>query len=80
MDVILDEGNMICQKCQTIKCRFLDCSAEWRNFEDSGKDMNRCGLPVNDLIPQSSFGNVVSFVPHESYEMKNIRKYQVGSY
>ncbi len=54
--------------------------AEWRYYgaEDSkGVDPTRCGMPVNNLLPNSSLGSVISNQMNESYDMKLIRKYHM---
>jgi transcription initiation factor TFIIB len=54
--------------------------AEWRYYgcEDSKtNDPTRCGMPVNDLLPNSSLGSIISNQTNESYDMKLIRKYHM---
>jgi transcription initiation factor TFIIB len=79
-EIILDDGNYICSKCNTIIERFIDMQAEWRYYgcEDSKvNDPTRCGMPVNDLLPNSSLGSIISNQSNESYDMKLIRKYHM---
>ena len=46
--------------------------------EDSKfSDPTRCGLPTNQLLPESSLGSTVSFKYGESYEMRKIRNYHL---
>lgn len=79
--VVLDQGNYVCQTCNTVNDRFIDMSAEWRFFggDDGrgGPDTTRCGMPVNELLPNSSYGTMVSYSYRESYEMRYLRKYQL---
>ena len=78
--VILEDGNYICKKCNTLVERFMDMQAEWRYYgcEDSKtNDPTRCGMPVNDLLPNSSLGSIISNQTNESYDMKLIRKYHM---
>ena len=79
-EIILDDGNYICRKCNTIVERFIDMQAEWRYYgcEDSKvNDPTRCGMPVNELLPNSSLGSIISNQSNESYDMKLIRKYHM---
>lgn len=62
--VILDDGNYVCVRCNSIADRFIDDHAEWRCYsnDDSkfgqSNDPSRCGPPINELMP--SLGSVVS--------------------
>jgi len=79
-DVMLDDGNYICKACNTLLGRYIDAQAEWRYYgnEDSkSADPTRCGMPVNDLLPNSSLGSIISNQSNESYDMKLIRKYHM---
>lgn len=78
--LILDEGNYVCLDCGTIYDRLIDQNAEWRYYghEDSkSSDPSRCGLPTNDLLPDSSLGTMIGMKFGECYEMRIIRKYQM---
>ena len=58
------DGAMVCIKCGTINHNIIDYSAEWRFYgsEDSKfSDPTRCGMPTNELLPQSSLGSTISF-------------------
>lgn len=56
------DGIVSCAGCGTVVARTLDEAAEWRGFGDvgGGKDMNRCGAPVSELLPVSSLSVVLS--------------------
>ena len=76
--VVLEEGNYICQKCCSVTMRFIDNSAEWRYYgadDNKSVDPTRCGMPTNELLPNSSLGSVISSKMGESYGMKMIRKH-----
>ena len=76
--IVSDEGNIICQDCGCINDAIIDSCAEWRfygNDDSKISDPNRCGLPTNELLPESSLGSTISFRYGESYEMKKIRNY-----
>lgn len=71
-------GQIICNDCGTINEILIDCNPEWRYYgsEDSKtSDPNRCGMPTNELLPQSSTGSTVSYKWGETFEMKKIRNY-----
>ena len=79
-NVTLDDGNYVCLNCGTLFDRFIDTNAEWRYYghEDSkGSDPTRCGLPTNELLPDSSLGTMIGNGQGECYEMRIIRKYQM---
>ena len=73
-------NEIICKDCGTINDGIIDFNAEWRYYgSDDSKytDPTRCGLPTNELLPQSSLGSTISFKNGESYEMKKIRNYHL---
>tara|TARA_B110000259_G_scaffold153644_2_gene173957 strand:+ start:10998 stop:11999 length:1002 start_codon:yes stop_codon:yes gene_type:complete len=77
----LEYSNYICTKCNTLQEKYIDSQAEWRYYghEDTKtSDPTRCGMPVNDLLPELSLGSVIGndFTSKNSYEMYKIRKYQ----
>jgi hypothetical protein len=56
-----DEGFLICTnpKCSIIYKDIVDQTAEWRYYgvdDNQTSDPTRCGLPVNPLLVESSFG------------------------
>lgn len=74
------EGEIICVSCGNISEGIIDYNAEWRYYgSDDSKysDPTRCGLPTNELLPQSSLGSTISFKSGESYEMRKIRNYHL---
>lgn len=79
-DIILEDGNYFCKGCNSITSRFIDSNAEWRYYgaEDSkSTDPTRCGMPVNNLLPESSLGSIIGNKMNESYDMRLIRKYHM---
>ena len=79
-DVVLDDGNYVCRKCGDLIDRFIDTTAEWRYYgHDDNKASNptRCGLPTNDLLPESSLGSVIGYSNHETHDIKIMRKYHM---
>lgn len=69
--------------CSNTKCGImykdqLDFNAEWRYYgadDNSSTDPTRCGMPVNPLLKQSSFGCKVMCNFRSNYEMQKIRRY-----
>ena len=73
------EGFLICtnNKCGIIK-KTLDRSAEWRYYgadDNSCIDPTRCGMPINPLLRESSFGCKIILNGKSNYEMRKIRRY-----
>lgn len=76
----MDEGHIICLSCGTISDRQIDEGMEWRyyGYEDSkSTNPTRCGMPINDLLPESSLGTIISSRGGDCYEMRIIRKFQM---
>ena len=76
--IISNNNEIICEKCGTIQEEILAYDAEWRYYgpEDTkSSDPTRCGMPTNELLPQSSQGSTISFKWGESWEMRKIRNY-----
>lgn len=79
-NIVLEDGNFICKECNCITDRFIDNQAEWRYYgcdDNKSSDPTRCGAPVNELLPDSSLGSIISSKMYESYAMKLIRKYHM---
>jgi transcription initiation factor TFIIB len=78
--IITDEGFLSCKNpdCGILYKDMVDQSAEWRFYgadDNQQSDPTRCGLPINPLLKESSYGCKV-LCPHtSSYEMKKIRRY-----
>lgn len=76
---LTEEGFEACDRpsCGKMKTNVLDSSPEWRyyNASDGGADPTRCGLPVNPLLHESSYGCRVSCPFNSSYEMRKVRRY-----
>ena len=78
--IITDEGFQACTNsmCGIIYKDSLDQSAEWRFYgadDNHNSDPTRCGLPINPLLRESSYGCKVICPQRSSYEMKKIRRY-----
>ena len=75
---ILTDGDYSCDSCHTIESRYIDGNAEWRYYggdDNNSSDPTRCGMPVNPLLVQSSYGCKVMCGGSSSYEMRKIRRY-----
>ena len=75
-----NEKFLICSndKCGVIYKDTLDETAEWRYYgadDSNSKDPTRCGMPINPLLKQSSYGCKVICNNRSSYEMRKIRRY-----
>ena len=65
-------------KCSVIYKDSLDQTAEWRYYgadDSSSTDPTRCGMPVNHLLKESSYGCKVLCNGRSSYEMRKIKRY-----
>lgn len=75
-----DEGFPTCSnnKCGIIYKDIVDQSAEWRFYgadDNQGSDPTRCGMPINPLLKESSFGCKVLCSGSTTFEMRKIRRY-----
>jgi transcription initiation factor TFIIB len=75
-----EEGFLTCtnNKCGIIYKDILDQSPEWRYYgadDNQHSDPTRCGMPINPLLEESSFGCKVLCIGRSSYEMRKIRRY-----
>ena len=75
-----DEGFLTCtnNKCGIIYKDIVDQSAEWRYYgadDNQNSDPTRCGMPINPLLKESSYGCKVLCNGPTSYEMRKIRRY-----
>jgi transcription initiation factor TFIIB len=75
-----EEGFLTCTntKCGIIYKDLVDQSAEWRYYgadDNQNSDPTRCGMPINPLLQESSFGCKVLCLGSTSYEMRKIRRY-----
>ena len=75
-----DEGFLTCmnQKCGIIYKDLVDQTAEWRYYgadDNQNSDPTRCGMPINPLLEESSYGCKVLISGAMTYEMRKIRRY-----
>ena len=77
---ITEEGFLECTnpKCSILYTDILDSTAEWRYYgadDNQQSDPTRCGMPINPLLEESSYGCKVICNSNSSYQMKKIRRY-----
>ena len=75
-----ENGYLTCinPKCSIVYKDQLDLTAEWRYYgADDNKqgDPTRCGMPINPLLKESSYGCKVICHNRSTYEMRKIRRY-----
>ncbi len=75
-----DENLLMCSnnKCGIIYNNLIDSSAEWRYYsgsDSSASDPTRCGMPINPLLEESSYGCKILCPAKSSYEMRKIKRY-----
>ena len=77
-----EEGFLVCNNsmCGALYKDVIDQGPEWRyygNDDTSSTDPSRCGMPINPLLVESSFGSKVrlNFQKQTSYHMYRIQKY-----
>lgn len=75
-----DEGFLTCTnpKCGIIYKDVVDFSAEYRYYganDNNNSDPTRCGLPINPLLSESSYGCKVLSNNSMSYEMRKVKRY-----
>ena len=75
-----EEGFQTCtnNKCGIIYKDLLEMGPEWRYYgadDNNNSDPTRCGMPINPLLRESSYGcKVLSYGPM-TYEMRKIKQY-----
>jgi len=72
-----DEGYPVCSNmgCGHMFTDYLNYDAEWRFYSGEGSNPTRCGMPVNPLLKESSYGCKILSSSSSSYEMRKIRRY-----
>jgi len=78
--IFSEDGFLTCShpSCGIIYKNILDNRAEWRFYgaeDNQASDPTRCGMPINPLLQESSFGCKVICRGKFSYEMHKIRRY-----
>jgi len=77
-----DVGNFpICSSelCGAINKNIIDQTAEWRYYgadDNASSDPTRCGMPINPLLEESSYGcKILNSYGKSNYEMLKIKRY-----
>lgn len=70
----VSEGVIICKSCSNVINNIVD-SPEWRNYKSSSGNPTRCGMPTNNLLPESSLGTSISKRGNNT-KMKKVDQYQ----
>lgn len=77
--IVEKDGKYVCTNCGISNGMVIDFKQEWRFYgseDNKGSDPSRCGMPTNELLPNSSIGSVIGFGSNESYVQKRIRNMQ----
>lgn len=72
-DLVIDRDTTICQKCGTDLGGFIDFKPEWSN-DLQGEDKSRCGMAINEMFLESSYGIGISMNGYSSAAYKNIQR------
>lgn len=77
---LTEDGFYVCtnNKCGILYTDVLDLSAEWRYYgvdDNHNTNPTRCGMPINPLLKESSYGCEVICQGKTSYEMRKISRY-----
>ena len=76
-NVVTEEGQHVCTDCALILDTVIDEGAEWRQYEDhKGEDQCRTGFVTSDLLPNSSYGSVMSHrgISSGNKELKGVQR------
>ena len=78
---VVDDGEYVCETCGSIGDRFIDEGAEWRNYDDGKEEKGRTGFTTSDLLPESSYGSVISFrgIASTNTNMKSLQRLSTWS-
>lgn len=83
-DVIESEGYAVCRSCGIRDECVLDQGQEWRYYggddNTKSKDPARCGMPTNDILPNSGMGVIFGHKGKETHDMKKVRNLQYWSH
>jgi|TARA_B110000116_G_scaffold272446_1_gene297681 transcription initiation factor TFIIIB Brf1 subunit/transcription initiation factor TFIIB len=66
------------KKCGAFYKNIIDFNAEWRFYgadDNNNSDPTRCGMPINPLLQESSYGCKVMCNNTSTYEMRKIKRY-----
>jgi len=72
--IVVEEGQQVCTTCGSILNQVIDEGAEWHNYEDSKEDQCRTGFVTSELLPESSYGSIISYKNITSANMKSLQR------
>jgi transcription initiation factor TFIIB len=77
---IVDYGEYVCNLCGTVGDRYIDEGAEWTNYDEKD-EKGRTGFTTSDLLPNSSYGSIISFkgISSLNAEMKSLQRLSTWS-
>jgi len=80
-EFIVDEGEYICHFCGSIGDRVIDEAAEWRNYDNGKDESSRAGFTTSDLLPESSYGSIISYkgIASTNIKMKSLQRLSTWS-
>ena len=76
-NVVIEEGQHVCTDCAIILDTVIDEGAEWRQYEyHKGEDQCRTGFVTSELLPNSSYGSVMSHrgIASGNKELKGVQR------
>jgi transcription initiation factor TFIIIB Brf1 subunit/transcription initiation factor TFIIB len=79
-DNIIYDGEFVCKKCGKIGDIYVDETSECRNYEDKD-DKSRVGFTISELLPNSSYGSIISFkgISSKNNELKSLQRLSTWS-
>jgi transcription initiation factor TFIIIB Brf1 subunit/transcription initiation factor TFIIB len=78
---VIDDGEYVCEMCGSIGDRYIDEGAEWHNYDDGKEEKGRTGFTTSALLPESSYGSVISFrgISSTNTNMKSLQRLSTWS-
>ena len=76
-NIIEKYGYYICKSCGVQYNNVIDSTQEWRYYgsnDNKSSDPARCGMPVNELLPNIGIGSIICSNNKESIQMRRIRQ------
>jgi transcription initiation factor TFIIB len=77
----IEDGQKVCIECGIILEQVIDEGAEWRSYDDTKEDNSRTGFTTSDLLPNSSYGSMISYkgISSTNLEMKSLQRLSTWS-
>lgn len=70
LDIVVEDGQLVCTSCGNINGPLIDYGQEWRYYgsnDNRSTNPSRCGMPINPLLPKSSMGTILQGWGNEKY-------------